>query len=135
MLRFWRLMIEFRKAHAAVRRNDFFNGEANARGLTDVTWHGARLGPPDWGDGQARALGFTLAGFDQDPDIHVMMNMFWETVDMDITAVGGRVWARVVDTSLPSPSDILEPGAETAWPGQTYPVNPRSVVVLANRPA
>ncbi len=135
MLRFCRLMIEFRKAHAAVRRNDFFNGEANARGLTDVTWHGARLASPNWGDGQGRALGFTLAGFDQDPDIHVMMNMFWEAVDMDIPAVGGHVWARVVDTSLPSPSDILEPGAEAAWPGQTYPVNPRSVVVLVNRPA
>ena len=126
-------MIGFRKTHAAVRKNSFFTGEANARGLTDVTWHGARLGSPNWSDGQARALGFTLAGFDQDPDIHVMMNMYWEAVDMDIPQVAGRSWARVVDTSLPSPSDIVDPGAETVWPGQSYPVKPRSVVVLFSK--
>jgi hypothetical protein len=44
--------------------------------------------------------------------------------------VAGR--ARAVDTSLPSPSDIVEPGAETVWPEQSYLVKPRSVVVLFN---
>jgi len=134
LVRFWRRMIEFRKQHPALRRNAFFNGETNARGLLDVTWHGARLGAPNWEDGEARALSFTLAGFGEDPDIHVMMNMFWEAVDMDIPQVGGRSWGRTVDTALASPDDIIEPGAEAAWSGQSYPVKPRSVVVLVNRP-
>jgi isoamylase len=35
------------------------------------------LNCPGWDDTRAKALGFTLAGFDDDPDIHVMMNMHW----------------------------------------------------------
>jgi glycogen operon protein len=31
MLRFWHLMIGFRKTHVAVRKNSFFTGETNAR--------------------------------------------------------------------------------------------------------
>ena len=53
----------------------------------------------------ARALGFTLAGFEDDPDIHVMMNMYWDPLDMDVPIIPGREWTRAVDTSLPSPSD------------------------------
>jgi isoamylase len=132
--RFWRLMIQFRKDHAAVRKNAFFTGDVNTRGLKDVAWHGTRLDSPGWDDSQARALGFTLAGFDLDPDIHVMMNMYWEALDMEIPAVAGRQWMRVVDTSGPSPSDFLEPGAEVACPGQSYRVSPRSIVALVNRP-
>jgi glycogen operon protein len=132
--RFWRRMIEFRKKYAAVRKNSFFTGEVNNRGLKDVTWHGTKLCSPGWDDSQARALGFTLAGFGQDPDIHVMMNMHWEALDMDVPIVAGWRWARVVDTSMPSPSDIADPGMEVACTTQSYRVNARSVVVLVNKP-
>jgi glycogen operon protein len=132
--RFWRRMIEFRKKYAAVRTNSFFTGEVNKRGLKDVTWHGTKLYSPGWYDSQARALGFTLAGFDLDPDIHVMMNMHWETLDMDIPVIAGRRWFRVVDTSMPSPSDIADPGMEVACTDQSYRVNSRSIVVVVNKP-
>jgi hypothetical protein len=36
---------------------------------------------------QARSLGFTLTGFDLEPDIHVMMNMYWEALDMEVPAI------------------------------------------------
>jgi isoamylase len=134
LLRFWQRMIEFRKKHPAVRKNAFFTGEPNKRGWKDVTWHGTKLLGPGWEDSQARALGFTLAGFDQDPDIHVMMNMYWDALDMDVPVIGGREWARAIDTSLPSPSDIANPGMEVPSPGQTYRVNGRSIVVLVNQP-
>ena len=133
LLRFWRRMIAFRKRHAAVRQNSFFTGDVNGRGLKDVTWHGTKLFSPGWGDNQARALGFTLAGFDQDPDIHVMMNMHWEALEMEIPVIAGRQWARVVDTSMPSPSDIAEPGMEFECTGPSYVVSARSIVVLVNR--
>jgi glycogen operon protein len=51
-------------------KNTFFTGEVNRRGLKDVSWHGTMLNCPGWGDSQARALGFTLTGFEDDPDIH-----------------------------------------------------------------
>jgi isoamylase len=135
VLRFWRRIIEFRKRHTVVRRNDFYTGEANSRGLNDVTWHGTKLNDPGWNDSQARVLGFTLAGAGADQDIHVMMNMYWDALDMEVPVIAGRRWTRAVDTSLPSPSDIAEPGTEVAWTSPSYRVNARSIVVLVNQPA
>ena len=56
-----------------------------------------------------------------------MMNMHREALDMQIPGFHCRQWTRVVDTSLPNPSDIAEPGAEVAWPGHSYRVNGRSI--------
>jgi glycogen operon protein len=133
MQRFWRRIIEFRKTHKAVRLNSFFTGEVNERGLKDVAWHGTKLDCPGWDDGGAKALGFTLGGFDNDPDIHVMMNMHWDPLDMEVPAIAGRQWARSVDTSMPSPSDIADPGMEVVCPIQSYRVNGRSIVALISK--
>jgi glycogen operon protein len=80
-------------------------------------------------------LGFTLAGFEDQPDIHVMMNMYWDALDMEVPTVTGRQWTRGIDTSLPSPLDIVDPGSEFPLTGSTYRVNGRSIVVLVSRPA
>ena len=133
--RFWKQMIAFRKRHPALRKNLFFAGEVNQRGLKDVSWHGTMLNSPGWDDGQAKVLGFALAGFEDDPDLHVMMNMYWEPLDMAIPMIAGRQWTRAVDTSLPSPSDIADPGTEVTCSGPSYRVNGRSIVVLVNKPA
>jgi isoamylase len=133
LLRFWQRMIEFRKKHPALRRNEFYTGEILERGLRDISWHGTKLNDPGWTDSQARALGFTVAGTDGNADIHVMMNMFWEPLDMQVPAIDGRKWMRAVDTSLPSPADIADPGKESPFTGQSYRVGPRSVVVLVNK--
>ena len=134
LLRFWQRIIQFRKKHPALCKNAFFNGETNERGMKDITWHGTKLNAPGWGDSQARALGFTLTGFGSNPDIHVMMNMYWDVLDIEVPTIAGRQWMRAVDTSLPSPSDIADPDKEVAFTGQSYLVNPRSIVVLVNRP-
>jgi glycogen operon protein len=134
LLRFWQRLIQFRKKHPAVRKNAFFTGEVNERGLKDLTWHGTKLNSPGWDDSNARALGFTLAGFGSEPDLHVMMNTYWEPLDMEVPAVAGRQWTRAVDTSLPSPSDIAEPGNEVEVMGGSYRVDSRSIVVLVNKP-
>jgi len=133
LLRFWKRMIEFRKAHATLHLGQFFSGAVNERGLADVTWHGTKLASPAWDDPEAQALGMTLAGFQGDPDIHVMMNMHWEPLDFDLPVVTGRVWFRAVDTALAPPSDIADPGSEAPVAESTYAVAGRSVVVLVNR--
>jgi isoamylase len=135
IFRFWQRMIAFRKRHRSLRQNAFFTGDVDKRGLADVTWHGTKLNSPGWTDSQARALGFTLAGFEGQPDIHVMMNMYWDALDMEVPRIAGRRWARAVDTSLPSPADIANPGAEMLFNDPTYRVNGRSIVVLVNRSA
>jgi isoamylase len=133
LLRFWRSMIRFRKTHAAVRRDEFFEGSVNERGLKDVSWHGTKLNHPGWDDTRARALAMTLAGFNGDSDLHVMFNMFWEDLDFELPDVPGRHWCVAVDTAQPSPHDIADPGSEEDVMGITRRVEARSVVILVNR--
>jgi glycogen operon protein len=135
LLRFWQRMIEFRRNHAAVRGRQFFSGAVNQRGLADVTWYGEKLNTPAWSDPQARTLAMTLAGFDGAPDIHVMLNMYWESVDFDLPIVPGRSWFRALDTAQPPPDDIAGPGAEAPVAGTTYKLQGRSVAALINRAA
>jgi glycogen operon protein len=60
-----------------------------------------------------------------------MLNMAESGFDFEIPPLEGRRWLKVIDTALPSPMDIAEPGKETAVSGNRYPVNKHSVVVLA----
>jgi len=132
LLRFFQRMIAFRKSHPALWRGQFFSSEVNGRGLPDVTWHGATLGDPDWSDPEARVLAMTLAGFDGDADLHVMMNMFWEPVEFQLPKIPGRTWRIAIDTWQLSPADIADPGHEPPVDGDTCTVEPRSIVVLVN---
>ncbi|HMC61064.1 MAG TPA: hypothetical protein VKJ01_17880, partial [Candidatus Solibacter sp.] len=138
LLRFWKGMIGFRQRHAALRRGEFFTGAVNERGLADVTWHGTRLNRPAWDDPtddpEARTLALTLAGFDGDCDIHVMLNMHWESQEFALPEVAGRNWFCAVDTALAPPLDIAEPNAEQPVEAGAYRVQGRSVVVLVNAP-
>ena len=133
LLRFWSKMIEFRKRNAVLRRRHFFTGAVSERGLVDVAWHGTELGSPGWGDPNARVLALTLAGFDGDPDLHVMLNMYWESLDFALPSISGRRWLKAVDTAQPSPHDIPDPGNEPEVGTTTLTLQPRSVVVLVNR--
>jgi glycogen operon protein len=133
LYRFCKGMIAFRKQHSALRRGQFFTGAINERGLPDVSWHSTRLNEPAWNDPEARVLGMTLAGFDGEPDLHVMFNMHWEGQEFQVPMVAGRSWFRAVDTSQPPPMDIADPGAEPAVEGATCTLPGRSVMVLVNR--
>jgi glycogen operon protein len=133
LFRFWKHMIAFRRQHTAVHRSRFFTGAVNDRGLPDVSWHGTALNSPGWDDPEARALGFTLGGFDGEADIHVMANMYWEPLTMAIPPVGGRRWYRAVDTAQPAPEDICPAGEEHLVEGDSYDVGARGVVVLISK--
>jgi isoamylase len=102
--------------------------------LVDVTWHGTKLNQPGWDDSNARTLAYTLAGFNGDPDLHVMMNMFWQPQEFELPVVQGWRWFKAIDTFQPSPQDIADPGAEAPISGATCPVESRSIAVLVNRP-
>jgi isoamylase len=133
LLRFFKNMIRFRKMHATIRRGQFFNGSVNERGLKAVSWHGTKLNSPGWDDADARALAVTLAGFGGDSDLHVMFNMFWESLEFELPVVPGRHWCLAVDTAQPSPHDIADPDSEPQVLGNTHRVEARSVVVLMSR--
>jgi isoamylase len=122
VFRFFKHMIAFRKRHSILHRPRFFSGEANERGTKDIAWHGTMLDSPGWGNPTARALAFTLGGFDGNPDLHVMMNMYWEPLDFQVPSAPGQQWGLAIDTFRPSPQDILEPGREQPITGDRYRV-------------
>jgi glycogen operon protein len=134
LYRFWKRIIEFRKRHRALHPGRFFKGTKNERGLPDVAWHGTKVNSPGWNDPAGRALGVTLAGFhDGDEDIHIMLNMYWESLDFELPSVAGRTWLKAVDTSQNPPLDIPDFGYELPVVGNACKVHGRSVVVLINR--
>jgi glycogen operon protein len=135
MMRFFQQMIGLRKRLATLRSPQFFDGNrVNDRGVPEVGWHGTELGAPGWNDPNAAALAFTLAGFGDDPDLHVILNMSHLDLEFELPVIGGRQWVRAVDTSQLSPYDIAEPGAETPVTQPRYPAGARSVAVLISQP-
>ena len=86
----------------------FFTGARNPRGLKDVSWHGTRVDQAGWNDPDARVLGFTLAGFDDDADLHIMMNMHWTASTSKPPALMGLVVAVAVDTSASLLADVAD---------------------------
>jgi isoamylase len=120
IFRFFKLMIAFRKAHPSIGRATFWR--------EDVTWHGVN-GPVDFGP-ESRCLAYLLRGESVgDTDLYVMINEHWEDHEFSVPD-GHSEWRRVVDTSLPSPNDIVEPGKEPQLQDTKYRVRARSIVVL-----
>ncbi len=121
MFRFFKLMIAFRKAHPSLARSRFWR--------EDVSWYGVGH-DSDLAD-NSRSLAFALHGASQqDNDIYVMINAYWEELTFEIQEGVANTWRRVVDTSLDSPSDILEPGNESPLQSMSYHVPGRAIVVL-----
>jgi isoamylase len=98
---------------------------------SQILWHGVELNQPDWGD-NSRSLAFTVQREGTGRIFHVMLNAFWETLTFELpgSLLGGNGWRRLVDTSLPSPSDIFDDLSAPAVPDSTYAVQPHSVVIL-----
>jgi isoamylase len=135
LVRFWRLLIAFRKRHRSLRRKTFFDGTRNERGIADIEWHGCLLGAPGWNDPSSRVLSFTLAGFDGDPDLHVILNMDPGPLEFELRPVEPRRWLRAFDTSLAPPDDASERGSEPPVPDQhAYTAAGHSAVVLLSAP-
>lgn len=132
-LRFFKLLINFRKQHAVLNREYFGQSKINKRGLSDLTWHGCKLHSPGWNNPNAAALAFTLGGFEEEADIHVMLNMHWEKLDFEIPLLEERKWYRVIDTHKSSPKDILQPDQEIEILSNTYQVEQRSIVVATSK--
>jgi glycogen operon protein len=122
LLRFTRLMIALRKRHFTLSRDQF---------TSRVTWHGPRLLDPDFG-AAGRTLAFHVHGRHGESAFYVIFNAHWEHRTFQVPHPdGGSRWRRLVDTSLPSPHDIVEErDAVPLHPADHYVVTPRSAVIL-----
>jgi isoamylase len=99
------------------------------------SWHGVKLGQPDWGY-SSHSLALTTEAPNKKLLFHVIVNAYWEPLEFELPHAHddeGECWRRWVDTTLGSPNDIVEWEAAPAVLGRTYRAGPRSVVVLFAR--
>ncbi len=134
LFRFFKQMIHFRKSHPVLRRREYYWGETDRHGRSEITWHGVRLFQPDWSH-ESHSLAFSLSGFDHDTDMHVMISAYSQPLQFGLPPVRtGQTWFRSIDTSLVSPDDIAEEGNETQIQESSYTLSSRSVAVLIAKP-
>jgi isoamylase len=122
VFRFFAMMIAFRKRHPSIARATFWED--------DVVWHGVGSSP-DLAP-HSRSVAWRLrGGGENDDDLYVMVNAYWETLTFAVQADDAAAWVRIVDTSLNSPDDIVDE-VSCARPigSASYSVAPRSIVVL-----
>ncbi len=121
IFRFFSRMIAFRKAHPSIARDTFWRD--------DVKWYGVANNvdmSPD-----SHTLAYCLHGASEnDDDIYVMINAYWEPLTFTIQEGLPEQWRRVVDTSLASPQDITDETSTQVLTSLFYTVAPRSAVVL-----
>ena len=98
-----------------------------------IEWHGVALNQPDWSE-TSHAIAFTLRSLRGRFLLHGMFNAYWEPLTFELPPVNEsnpERWRRCIDTALASPDDIQLWDKAPRVTGQTYLVQPRSVVLLA----
>lgn len=132
LLRFTRELIALRKRHPSLQRRHFLSGRHRAPAdVPDISWHGLELDDPCWNDESARVLAFTLAGrTDEEPYLHVLLNMDEIAHDFALPSVPGRAWRRAVDTGCEPPHDVAPPLEQPRVDEGRYRAEPRTLVVL-----
>jgi glycogen operon protein len=108
-LRYTRELIRFAKSVDLLQKNGFWTASSHET-KGHISWHGAEPGHPDW-TRQSRALAYTLEHPDTGRHVHVILNAGPDDFACELPALlAGRVWTRVIDTSLAPPDDIVDHG-------------------------
>ncbi|WP_094585756.1 glycogen debranching protein GlgX [Synechococcus sp. BO 8801] len=96
-----------------------------------VRWHGVEPDQPDWSE-SSRSFATTITSVDHRFRWHAMVNAWWEPLRFRLPAAEGDQpsWRRWIDTSRPSPEDIVPWISAPSLEADTYTLGPRSIVVL-----
>jgi isoamylase len=139
LFRFFKNNIAFRHAHPVLRNKDHFrNHDYVGSGYADITWHGTRAWEADW---SGNVIAFMLCGkhakggSEKDDYIYVAANMHWDALPFELPMLPAEMkWHVFANTSLPSPLDCWEPGAEPVLEDQyNFMVGGRSIAILVGR--
>ena len=102
-------------------------------GTAERTWHGVKLGQPDW-NFNSHSLALQAESRSQNLVLYLILNAYWEPLDFELPpATAGNPWRRWLDTSLESPDDIVESHAAPSVTTASYRAGPRSVTVMYAR--
>ena len=126
-------LIAFRRARTLlVERFDMTLNELIAR--HPIEWHGVALREPDWSD-TSHSLAATVRIKSDGIILHLMINAFWEALTFAIPPLDENhvSWRCCLDTFRDSPRDICAWTEAQAVQGETFTVQPRSIVVLITK--
>ena len=139
---FAKRLIAFRKAHPALRPQNFYSGsDNNANGMPQLAWFKPDGGTPDgtyFADANNRALAYRIDGSEfADPAsaLYIAYNAWSGMVNFNLPSPGaGKNWYRVMDTSTwnEGANTVTAPGAESYIGGQgvVYGLNGRAMLLL-----
>jgi len=132
ILEFVKCLIALRKRNPCLMRRRFLHGEyLPERDLYDVTWHGVNINEALWNDPEARILAFTLAAATEEgTDLHIMLNMSDDKVDIELPVLKNRLWGLSIDTSKSFPNDAIAPAEQKPYRKRKYPIEAKTVVVM-----
>ena len=131
LIRFVRLLIEIRSLRESVQTEHHLT-LAELMERAHIQLHGITPGRPDLAH-HSRSLALSASNLSGEPLMYFALNAYWEPLEFELPALPAWAtsgWRRVVDTSQPSPDDIVLPTEASAVEGPTYEVAPRSVVVM-----
>ncbi len=99
--RFYRLLIQFRKQHSILRRDQFLIPK-------DIDWHGFLPLTPCW-DITNHFIAFTLRDFENEEDLYVAFNAGPDKAVVTLpNAPSSKRWHEIVNTQLSAPHDFKE---------------------------
>lgn len=122
--RFTQSALAFRRAHPVLSKEQFYTD-------ADIQWFGRGGETPDWNDAKEKFLACLIHEGDQGA-LCLAFNAGTDHIAFPLPSKSPKFdWHVAVDTSRTSPQDIFEQGEEVPWANlQTYPVKPRSSVLL-----
>jgi isoamylase len=129
--RFVRGLIRVRNLRESVRTDHHLTLE-ELMARVKLNLHGVRLGAPDF-SADSHSLAITASSLSGDLLMHFALNAYWEVLEFELPALpdwAGSGWRRVIDSSLPSPHDLVALAEARRVGGAAHRVQPRSVVVL-----
>jgi len=125
--RFARGIISFRRAHAVLRKEAFYDA-------IEINWFNPQGTVPDWFDPHQRSVACLILGHET-ADLFLVFNAASEPVEFAIPAASERrVWHLAVDTFQSYPEDLFDAGKEPSLQGKsTFRAGPRSSAILVAR--
>ncbi|WP_010582101.1 glycogen debranching protein GlgX [Schlesneria paludicola] len=94
------------------------------------TWHGVKLGQPDWGD-RSQSIVFNAELQIEHIEFMLILNGYTESLEFELPMKDAdKSWRRWIDTAQPSPQDITEWQLAPYVRDRSYRAAPRSIVVL-----